>query len=57
MQLSEQADRIAARFKKHDKGEVIGDALRDLCDLASGGELDTIQLDILTDMVRERLKS
>jgi len=29
--------------------------LRDYCDMATGGELDCIQLDILTDMTTERL--
>jgi hypothetical protein len=33
-----------------------GEKLRDFCDAWSHGDLDCIQLDILTDMVKARLK-
>ncbi len=32
------------------------DTVRDTCDLTTSGDLDTTQLDILTDMVAKRVK-
>lgn len=30
--------------------------IRDVCDQVSGGELDTVQMDILSDMVIKKIK-
>jgi hypothetical protein len=52
MQLKEKADAIAKRFKAPASWEDI----REVCDQATDGELDAMQLDLLTDMVETRLK-
>lgn len=50
----EDADRVArgvARIYRTISIQV----LRDVCDIATGGELDSVQLDIFVDMVESRL--
>lgn len=51
MKLAPLADTIAQKVQP---GTPWGD-IRDECDQATGGDLDTTQLDILTDMVENRL--
>jgi hypothetical protein len=51
---SHDADRIARGVAKN-YTRVHIDALRDHCDIATGGEMDTTQLDIFVDMVESRL--
>jgi hypothetical protein len=53
--LSGKADIIAAGVSKH-YAKININALRDHCDIATGGALDTIELDILTEMVETRLE-
>jgi len=48
------ADAIASRFEIGQRVE--WDRIRDMADLHTGGDLDMIQLDILTDMVERRIK-
>jgi hypothetical protein len=53
-----QADRIAARFLRNWPKLAAGvDAafIRDFCDTATAGDLDTVQLDVLADMVQARV--
>ncbi|ETW92575.1 MAG: hypothetical protein ETSY1_43050 [Candidatus Entotheonella factor] len=51
MKLAPLADAIAKQINPADSW----DDIRDECDLASGGDFDTMQLDILTDMVASRV--
>lgn len=53
--LTAQADKIAARVIRLDLPRGIDD-LRDICDKATGGELDCQPLDILVGMVASRIK-
>lgn len=53
MKLSEIADTIAAGLSPGTSFDDIWDE----CDTATGGELDTVQMDILSKMVEQRLKS
>lgn len=55
-ELSQFAEIVAKRFIKGGDFSPPDDVLRDICDMQSGGELDTFQLDLLTDMVTSRLK-
>ena len=69
--LAVKADKIAAAYRRNVQSALDGrycgtqrlgyglmtwDETREHCDVVTGGELDTVQLDILTDMVVERLK-
>jgi hypothetical protein len=66
--LAHLADQIAAALRRdlpsvrdfsadHDSVNTMSrESLRSECDLASGSELDAAQLDILTDMVAQRLR-
>ena len=51
------ADSIASHLT-HRAGftDVPWDDVRDICDQRTGGDLDAFRLDLLTDMVCERLK-
>jgi len=51
--LAKRADEIAAKFREPAEN---WEVLRDYVDLKTGGELDCIQLDLLTDMVAQRIK-
>lgn len=53
--LSGKADIIAAGVSKH-YTRININALRDHCDIAAGGALDTIELDVFTEMVETRLE-
>lgn len=55
-ELSGFAEIVAKRFIKSGDFWPPDDVLRDICDMQTGGELDTFQLDLLTDMVALRLK-
>jgi hypothetical protein len=55
-ELSGFAEIVAKRFIKGCDFSPPDDVLRDICDMQTGGELDTFQLDLLTDMVTLRLK-
>lgn len=48
------ADKIAQRILKRSARPEI-DEIRDIADTATAGDLDTVQLDILTDMIKSRL--
>ena len=51
--IAQTADRIADTLR--DNGVMAWDLLRDLCDQQTGGDLDYLQLNILTDGVQSRL--
>jgi hypothetical protein len=51
--IAQTADRIANILR--DSGTMAWDLLRDFCDQQTGGDLDYLQLDILTDSVQSRL--
>ena len=51
--IAQTADRIADTLRE--EGMDDWDLLRDLCDQQTGGDLDYIQLNILTDSVQSRL--
>ena len=51
--LAKRADEIAAKIRMPAEN---WEVLRDYVDLKTGGELDCIQLDLLTDMVEQRIK-
>ena len=53
--LHETADRIVARVARYD-GDIDDGMIRDHCDIVTGNELDTVELNILTDMVELRIK-
>lgn len=55
MKLAPEADRIAAEVATKGQSRIYWGALRDQCDLDTGGELDCQPLDVLTDMVARRL--
>ena len=52
--IAATADRLAARAIKEGAGL---EGLRDWVDLASGGDLDCVELDVLTDSVMHRLSA
>ena len=52
--MQEDADRIARGVCKN-YTRIHLENLRDACDIATGGDPDTVQLDILLDMVVARL--
>lgn len=52
MKLREKADAIAKRIKP----PATWDDIREVCDQSTDGELDAMQLDMLTDMVEARIK-
>ncbi len=52
------ADRIARKIidnAEHRGLRMNQDAVRDYCDIETGADLDTLQLDLLTEMVERRL--
>ena len=53
------ADRLAARLLDDvvNRGGLDIVWLRDMCDLATGSDLDCFQLDMLTDMTRRRIQA
>jgi hypothetical protein len=51
--MVEAANQIANTLR--DSKTMAWDLLRDLCDQQTGGDLDYLQLDILTDSVQSRL--
>jgi len=51
--IAKNADRIADTLR--DNQAMDWDLLRDLCDQQTGGDLDYLQLDLLTDSVQSRL--
>lgn len=54
MKMADKADKIAmSRSAQLSSG---WDALRDIVDLHTDSELDVFQLDLLTDMVADRLQ-
>ena len=53
VRIAQVADRIADKLR--DQGVMAWDLLRDLCDQHTGGDLDYLQLDLLTDSVQSRL--
>ena len=53
MDLKATADRIARTITHRHSWE----QLRDVCDIATGGQLDAFQLDLLTDEVERRLEN
>ena len=55
-QLAATADRIVRRWAECNQAND-WDIIRDACDLKTGGELDCVQLDILTDLVMARLNT
>jgi len=56
MKLAPIADRIAAQFRPNPPmPSWAWERMRDYADMQSGGELDMLQLDMLTDMIVARL--
>jgi hypothetical protein len=56
MVLTPVARYVAENLIKNLKGkEITADDLRDACDIGSGGEYDTFQLDMLVSMVEKRI--
>ena len=58
LKINATADRIATTLRKAPKfdANALGwEAVRDLCDIATGGEVDGKPLDLLTDAVWTRL--
>jgi hypothetical protein len=53
--LKNEADSAFAFLNKSERAAPDGDALRDFRDAWTHGDLDCLQLDILTDMVKARL--
>jgi hypothetical protein len=51
--MAQTAEQIANTL--HGRGTMVWDLLRDLCDQQTGGDLDYLQLDLLTDSVQSRL--
>ena len=51
--IAKNADRIADTLRGSEAMD--WDLLRDLCDQQTGGDLDYLQLDLLTDSVQSRL--
>ena len=51
--IAQKADQIADTLR--DNGVMAWEMLRDLCDQQTGGDLDYMQLNILTDGVQSRL--
>ena len=55
MDFSKTAKEIAYFLNGVD--EIGDDDVRDLIDIKTGGDLDTVQLDIMVDMVKRNLRS
>ena len=55
MKLAPNADQVAQSLTAHQNTPLDWDAIREHCDMASGGDLDCYPLDLLTDMVAARL--
>ena len=51
--IAKNADQIADTLR--DSEAMAWDLLRDICDQQTGGDLDYLQLDLLTDSVQSRL--
>jgi hypothetical protein len=55
MKLAPIADRVAESLAAQQNTALDWDAIREHCDMASGGDLDCYPLDLLTDMVAARI--